>query len=437
MADQTKGEEFLRGGLFIGEARFVTGTIDQLLMPISGWDGVRWKWEDILWRTGKYYLPQCYACGEPFYPNQLNDTLCERCEEREEEKWKQWDKIDLTGRTALVTGARIKIGYQCALRLLRSGCTVIGVTRFPNDAIRRYSAEPDYGDWKNRLHIYGLDLRSLPNVINFISHISKYHPQIDILINNAAQTIRRPRAYYYSLLQIEKTGAYSRAIKGVGKDPHLQIEFPDKNESALVRNSNNALTISSAFSDVALLPEDAMIRNDELFPPGMVDAHNEQLDLRTETSWGNNIEQISVVEALEVQTINSTVPFMLISQLKPALKAAAKNNGSAYVINVTSAEGDFNFTWRKDAHPHTNMAKAALNMMTKSISVTFALEHIYANAVDTGWVSLMTPASSMDKAPLTERNGATRVLDPIFIGLTEIRGPYGKLFRNYSSIPWV
>jgi len=64
------------------------------------------------------------------------DCLCFICGDFNFLKRNQ--KADLTGLIALVTGARIKIGFEIAIKLLRDGATVIATTRFWKDAFLRY-----------------------------------------------------------------------------------------------------------------------------------------------------------------------------------------------------------------------------------------------------------------------------------------------------------
>ena len=82
-----------------------------------------------------------------------------------------------------------------ALRLLRDGAHTTITTRFPNDAIRRFKAMPDSDEWIHRLKIVGIDLRDPAQVVALADSVAAEGP-LDILINNAAQTVRRsPRAY--------------------------------------------------------------------------------------------------------------------------------------------------------------------------------------------------------------------------------------------------
>ena len=121
-------------------------------------------------------------------------------------------QADLTGRVALVTGGRVKIGFHIAIKLLRCGATVVRrrsrpsappiasnwrnqvvQTRFANDAVRRFGREPDFAEWKHRLRVYGVDFRDVGSVHRFAAAVQRDYDRLDILINNAAQTVPLPR----------------------------------------------------------------------------------------------------------------------------------------------------------------------------------------------------------------------------------------------------
>eukprot|EP00026_Physarum_polycephalum_P001836 Phypoly_transcript_01839.p1 GENE.Phypoly_transcript_01839~~Phypoly_transcript_01839.p1 ORF type:complete len:919 (+),score=142.10 Phypoly_transcript_01839:139-2895(+) len=429
--------------------------------------------------------PKCYMCKQKsrksFGPEQFGLTLCIACVEKNKKMMDQWDSLtDLEECVALVTGARIKIGYFVALRLLRSGVTVIALTRFPHDAALKYSRESDFDLWKNKLHIYGVDLRHIPSVNQFISHVLQRYKRIDMLINNAAQTKRRPRAYYFEVISREKRLMGGELepkflVKNFTSDP-FAIEYNTRADADdLERKSKRAkidheerqlqtaivpvmaidsvtldpsLPMSAALTQVPLLPMDKKERDDTLFPPGLVDEHNEPLDLRRSTTWTQNIEEISTLEMVEVQIVNATVPFMLISAFTPLLKEAAKisTHKRSFIVNVTAVEGNFNNVKKDGAHPHTNMAKAALNMLTKSISATYARINIFVTSVDTGWCTEMRYVPKEKRhpegpplipVPLTDKDGAARVLYPIYIGLTSADPPpHGVLYHNYEVKPF-
>ena len=144
----------------------------------------------------------CYVCKakytklHPFY-----DTMCESCGDLNYQK--RFQTADLTGQVALMTGSRLKIGYHVTLMMLRAGATVIATTRFPADSAIRFAKETDYSQWRDRLHIHGLDLRHTPSVELFCTYVEQTYDRLDILINNAAQTVRRPPGFYAHMLEME------------------------------------------------------------------------------------------------------------------------------------------------------------------------------------------------------------------------------------------
>src|SRR6202042_3629654 len=125
----------------------------------------------------------------PFY-----DQLCPACADFN--FGKRAETADLSGRVALLTGGRVKIGYQAGIKLLRAGAHLIVTTRFPRDSAARYAREEDFADWSDRLEIFGLDLRHTPSGEAFCSHLLATHDRLDFIINNACQTVRRPAAFY-------------------------------------------------------------------------------------------------------------------------------------------------------------------------------------------------------------------------------------------------
>src|SRR5579871_1265859 len=145
----------------------------------------------------------CYICKKAYTDvHFFYHLLCPKCAEFNYRM--RCLHADLTGRTALVTGGRVKIGFQTVLRLLRDGAKVIVTTRFPHSAARRFHAEEDADEWRDRLQIYGLDLRNIPTVEAFAHHLLQTEPHLDILIHNAAQTVRRPQGFYQELIALER-----------------------------------------------------------------------------------------------------------------------------------------------------------------------------------------------------------------------------------------
>ncbi len=136
----------------------------------------------------------CYACKKRFHVvDSFYHQLCPDCAAAHHAR--RDARTDLSGRTALLTGGRAKIGMYIALRLLRDGAHTTITTRFPNDAVRRFQAMPDSAEWMHRLRVVGIDLRDPAQVIALADSVAAAGP-LDILINNAAQTVRRsPGAY--------------------------------------------------------------------------------------------------------------------------------------------------------------------------------------------------------------------------------------------------
>ena len=128
-----------------------------------------------------------------------NRMFCQECRQLNEDMIDR--HCDLTGRYAIVTGGRIKIGFETALMLLRDGCFVIVTTRFPGNALSKFSNHSDFDKWKDRLKILRLDLQDVQSINEFLNYVHETIPHLDILINNAAQTIHRPFAYYQPMIQ--------------------------------------------------------------------------------------------------------------------------------------------------------------------------------------------------------------------------------------------
>ncbi|WP_304608937.1 SDR family NAD(P)-dependent oxidoreductase [Planktothrix sp. FACHB-1365] len=377
----------------------------------------------IINNSRKYFPPKkCYICQK--YYTQIHHfyhLICQNCGDFNYKK--RFQHQDLSGRTALVTGGRIKIGYQIALRLLQDGAKVIVTTRFPGDAIKRFSQEPDFEQWRKRLMIYGLDLRNLVAIESFIQHLINTEPGLDILINNAAQTIKRPLAFYKHLLESEQQFK----------------QFPELQQQGLIA-LNSQLPI---LLEAQLKSETSVLDDSIYFPPNCFDEDGQQLDKRPKNSWRLKLNEVSTIELLEVQFVNAIAPFILNSKLKPLLMRSPFSQ--RFIINVSAMEGNFNRDNKTIFHPHTNMAKAALNMMTRTSAIDYAQDGIYMNSVDTGWITNENPYPQKQDdqqkrgfyPPLDNIDGMARIYDPIVQGIQNPSEPlFGHFLKNYVPSPW-
>ncbi len=397
----------------------------------------------------------CYVCKAVF--NKLHhfyDTMCADCGDLNYAK--RFQNADLTGQVAVITGSRLKIGYHITLMCLRAGATVVATTRFPVDSALRFSKEDDFQEWGHRLKIHGLDLRHIPSVEIFCNFIEQQYDRLDILINNAAQTVRRPSGFYAHMMENEEMPFENLPpfAKELLTDHHNCLhELQSLTTEALAPANKNlpvnwhgqepgvGLRSSAKLSQIPY-SFDNSLATAEVFPEGELDADLQQVDLRKTNSWRLRIGEIETTEMLEVQLVNSVAPFVLCNRLSELMKK--DDTGKKHIINVSAMEGKFHRFRKQDRHPHTNMAKAALNMLTHTSSSTLAKNGIYMNAVDTGWVTDEDPVELSKKKveehdfqpPLDIVDGAARVMDPLFDGINTGKHWCGKFLKDYFPIDW-
>jgi len=433
----------------------------------------------------------------------------------------------------------------------------VATTRFPNSAVVTYRKEKDFHEWKNRLHIFGLDLRDVIGIEAFCQFIKLHFGSsggVDIVINNACQTIRRPTKYYQPIIETEmmawknadnlhkglltnckhfeqirrqlllnKTSntdnnnnnnnnnnsvieilqqplslkekglpvlisdsvttisEYNSSLLSSANEnssitindstkcsdknlSHLAAEFPKPTDASDKKTAfgifeSTGLSHSTALSQMVILPDDiesSSSSSSTTLPKGLSDINGQQLDLRKNNSWLFKMEQVSTPELMECMFINAMAPFILNSRLLPLMTITSTNNKrpDRYIINVSAMEGKF-YRYKMPNHPHTNMAKAALNMLTRTSAQDLAENHrIFMNSVDTGWINDENPlekASLIAKTnqfqtPIDEIDAASRIVDPIFIGVTidqmenelhsKKQKEYGKFYKDYKETEW-
>ncbi|GIH19495.1 SDR family oxidoreductase [Rugosimonospora africana] len=407
---------------------------------------------------------RCYVCKQPYRRVDADyHQLCPECADTN--RLRREARCDLRGRRAIVTGGRIKIGFHTALKLLRDGADVLVTTRFPRDAARRYAALADAADWSHRLHVHGVDLLRLDEVTQLVATVGDRWTHLDILVNNAAQTVHRPPAYYREVREAEREplrGAAARiALTSSGPAGRAGTARPPLGLDALLPAGTVAPSpfpagVTDPFpfpvgaADAAPWPtvrvDDAVLfsagRLDELalFPAGRLDETGQPLDLRRVNSWTLRDGDVTPYEWLEVHVVNAFAPFLLTSRLRPLL--AASPHPDRYVVQVTAMEGRYTHATKTPRHPHTNMAKASLNMLTRTVAGDYARDGIFMNSVDTGWVTDERPhphkAAQREngfRPPLDVIDGAARVYDPIVRGIGGAP-VHGQFLKDYRSVEW-
>ena len=377
----------------------------------------------------------CYVCKQRYIDvDAFYHQLCPTCAARNHAR--RAARTDLRGRRALLTGGRAKIGMYIALALLRDGAETTITTRFPRDAARRFAAMADSADWLHRLRIVGIDLRNPAQVVALADEIAAQGP-LDILINNAAQTVRRSAESYALLARAEAAPLPAGPLPpictfgpgGAASGLQAPADAVRRGHWTPTPHALTALALSAGSASPELTAAEQAIDAGGLVP-----------DLDSVNSWSRRVEDVDPVELLEVQLCNQTAPFILAGRLRGAL--AASRARRTYIVNVSAMEGQFHRGYKGPGHPHTNMAKAALNMLTRTSAREMLRDGILMTSVDTGWITDERPhptrmrlAGGGFHAPLDLVDGAARVYDPIVRGEAG-EDLHGCFLKDYESAPW-
>ncbi len=401
--------------------------------------------------AGEYLTARaCYICKQDYTTvDAFYHQLCPDCAAFNHSKRNA--RTDLTGRRALLTGGRAKIGMYIALRLLRDGAHTTITTRFPHDAVQRFAACEDSEQWIHRLKVVGIDLRDPAQVVALASSVASAG-HLDILINNAAQTVRRSPGAYSALTAGEAQPLHP-ALLDSGVELLTFDRISDAHPSALAEplaaHPRPHLESSSGDLGDALAPSE-MTRMSLLAGSASLARHEAGTaldagglfpDVIDVNSWTQVVGQVDALELLEVQLCNQTAPFILLNMLRPALASSPARR--TYVVNVSAMEGVFGRGYKGPGHPHTNMSKAALNMMVRTSAGELHDAHgILMTAVDTGWITDERPhhtkirlAKEGFHAPLDLVDGAARVYDPIVRGEAG-EDVYGVFLKDYRPHHW-
>jgi NAD(P)-dependent dehydrogenase (short-subunit alcohol dehydrogenase family) len=229
-------------------------------------------------------------------------------------------------------------------------------------------------------------------------------------------------------------------VPGVAPAGPAQLRGGAEGAGPLDAREAAALPSAPELTQLALLADDVHL-DPTTFPEGRLDVDLQQVDLRRTNSWRLRMAEVPTVELLEVHLVNAVAPFVLNARLKGLMLRHPSRD--KHIVNVSAMEGQFYRGTKTDRHPHTNMAKAALNMMTRTSAQDYARDGIFMNAVDTGWVTDEDPADLAERKhaegfrpPLDIIDGAARVVDPVFDGHRTGQHRFGLFFKDYAPTPW-
>ncbi|MFI1096416.1 SDR family NAD(P)-dependent oxidoreductase [Streptomyces sp. NPDC020917] len=392
--------------------------------------------ETVAGGPGAYPRPRrCYVCKSPYrQADSFYHALCPAC--AADNTARRSLTTDLRGRRVLLTGGRVKIGFQLALMMLRDGAEVLVTSRFPHDTLRRFRAADGSDHWIDRLTVIAVDLRDPRQVIGLCAELTAAGEPLDILVNNAAQTVRRPPGSYAALTAGEGGPLPAAVIRAPGYRPMSALAGTGTEVPSAVRDVLDLAPADAGegHATSAVLPQQGPGAGAVLDEAGLLP------DLSPANSWSARIGELDPAELLETQLVNALAPALLADRLLPLLLASP--HPRRYIVNVTAVEGRFAVRNKTCGHPHTNMAKAALNMLTRTSGPELAARGVHMCSVDTGWITDENPAPKKGRiaargfrTPLDIVDGAARVYDPIVRG--EAGDPVSGVFlKDYQEAEW-
>ena len=376
----------------------------------------------IIWRPHSMYPSLCHPCGS-FNLAESSLSLPQN--------------LSLLSKTALVTGGRVNLGFHCALRLLRCGARTIVSTRYPLDAERRYRAEVDFHDWEDRLKIIGADFRTAKDAFRLVAAVKDVLNEwredgLFLLVNNAAQTLTDSIETETKAIRNEEN---LRALTGIGG---LQVDCDD-GYKARIRGGVHGAMLEGNLDEVKL-------------GEGTVSFSGPQ----SKSSWKQSLAEIPYEDMISAQSINAFVPLILCRELLPIMGSESRQKSRqqmagdthhalnhkplGYIVNVSSREGIFESLPKNRSkagfHVHTNMSKAALNMLTETEAAqAWKTRRVAMNTVDPGYMSAAPDSrSEFQDCPIGFEDGAARVIWPVAMGETQGAALWGRFLKHFGKI---
>ncbi|KAH7081062.1 dehydrogenase [Paraphoma chrysanthemicola] len=393
----------------------------------------------------------CYICRTVIAtPNPAQPSLCIPCNafNHSSSLLSTPSKLSFSPTfVALVTGARVNLGYHTALRLLRCGARVIATTRYPRAAIARYLSENDSSNWKNRLKIIGADFRSAADAFALVDETKKclstwsssdLATKLCAVINNAAQTL---------------TDSVEKEQRAIDREKKLKFSIEDERimvedtYQARIRGDTSPLTLKASKESTIHYAADTMEPKLMTTHPNIGNVPQAEVETYTKSSWVQSIFEIPYEDVMSAHAVNTFVPLILCRELLPLMGSndtssyPTSTKPQGYIINVSSREGIFEdgtkSTAKRGKHVHTNMSKAALNMITETeAAVAWQKRRVAMNTVDPGYMSAAPEFENAGDGvrPIGWEDGAGRLLWPIAIGELEDRALWGRFLKHYGAV---